>query len=199
MQPIPQNERFHDFADRREKRILNALRIANFNDTASNLQFVMTSLVLWWWRYAGAAAPFRVFVRSLCLVGPCSAYYHLNPNSRTLAVDRMAMSAAFGSLLVHAHASPAAAEILLWPSVLLSMLTVVYWRAVNDLRPYILLQYGGALSLLFTESWGVLPLYVLAKLCERFDHELFRMTNNRISGHTMKHIFAGLSPLFAHV
>ena len=193
--PITQNEKYHNFADNRNKIILNTV-IPNFNDVLSNAQFVMTSMILMARFYAESTNPYRVFLRALLLVGPASAYYHWNPNSDTLAVDRCAMTAAFGSLFVHAHLGD---SVMLWPVVLLSMWTIAYWKVKNDLRPYILLQYGGALSLVCTDCWGVLPLYILAKICERYDAFIFNQTKHTISGHTLKHIFAGLSALFVPV
>ena len=193
LSPITQSESYHDFADKRIRTVLG-VPIENFNDVVSNLQFVMTALVLMIW-HGATPEPYSVFLRALLLVGPCSAFYHLSPTSRTLVVDRMAMSAAFGAVLCHAHLP----EFMLWPSILVSLGTVAYWHTSGDLRPYILLQYGGCLSLTVTRCWPILPLYVLAKIVEKLDRRIFELTGGRISGHTLKHVFAGLAPLFLPV
>lgn len=186
--PIAQSETYHRFADQRT----GPMQIPNFNDVASNLQFVMVALFLSYYRSYDPGSAYGVLLRAILLVGPCSAYYHLHPTSKTLVVDRLAMSAAFGSLTVHAHNFPG---YTLWPIVGLSMGTVVYWSQTNDLRPYIILQYGGALSLLFTDARKCVLMYAAAKVLERFDSRVFDMTGNHVSGHTLKHIVAATAPV----
>lgn len=190
MKPIRQNEAYHNFADDRSH-----LGIPNFNDVASNIIFVAVAVVLMIFNADPIAESeaLPVFYRALFLVGPCSAYYHLAPSSETLVVDRLAMAAAFGALQAHAHGMH---PILLWPTVASSMATVVYWKRTKDLRPYICLQYGGAITLLFTRQWTTLPFYALAKVCERFDGHIFGLTSGNISGHTLKHIFAAVAAAF---
>lgn len=190
--PVPQNEAYHQFADRRTHTV-GRMRIPNFNDVMSNLQFVLVALFLSYYRSYDPASAYGVLLRAILLVGPCSAYYHFNPTSERLVVDRLAMSAAFGSLTAHAHGFP---PYLLWPTVGLSMGSVAYWAQTNDLRPYFVVQYGGALSLLFTDTRLCVCVYAVAKLLERFDGRVYTLTGRRLSGHTMKHIVAALAAVF---
>ena len=160
----------------------------------SNAQFVHvgTALLLW---DDGASYAKTVFFRSLVLTGVGSSFYHWEPSDSSLVVDRLAMSCAFSSMWCHVHG--------FWehpvPPILIAMVAVVYWKFTRDLRPYIMLQYGVILSVAATRHWPLVPPYVVAKLCERWDAALYRATGNRISGHTMKHIIAGMVPLLLPV
>lgn len=42
---------------------------------------------------------------------------------------------------------------------------------------------------------GILMFYGLAKISETYDPEIFHLLGGLISGHTLKHIFAGMSPV----
>lgn len=37
--------------------------------------------------------------------------------------------------------------------------------------------------------------YVLAKICEALDKYIYKWTNNTVSGHTLKHLFAAIVPV----
>ena len=79
----------------------------------------------------------------------------------------------------------------------------------KDLRPYLVLQFGSLLAclyLLFFFREGRLSnklltisfvMYALAKVCELFDHALFEYFF--LSGHTLKHFFAGIAVLLVNV
>ena len=104
--PIPQDERYHGFADQR-----SMLGIPNFLNVASNVPFLLTGLaglgfVL---GYALPSTgsfinrferlPYVSFFLGITLTCFGSAYYHLAPTSDRLVWDRMPMSIAFMSLL----------------------------------------------------------------------------------------------------
>ena len=94
---------------------------------------------------------------------------------------------------------------LLQPLLGIGVFSVVYWRWTDDLRLYALVQFlplvviaallvcgqpthGGAIQ----QAVG-LACYALAKACEEQDYEIFDWTNKQISGHSLKHMFAGLA------
>jgi hypothetical protein len=96
---------------------------------------------------------------------------------------------------------------LLAPLVLLGVASVWYWHLTEqwgrgDLRMYGFVQFfpvlGIALLLLlfparYTRSWDLVPamgLYVLAKLFEAADKQVYVVLGNIISGHTLKHLAA---------
>eukprot|EP01130_Rhizamoeba_saxonica_P012917 TRINITY_DN5487_c0_g2_i1.p1 TRINITY_DN5487_c0_g2~~TRINITY_DN5487_c0_g2_i1.p1 ORF type:complete len:143 (+),score=18.40 TRINITY_DN5487_c0_g2_i1:497-925(+) len=94
---------------------------------------------------------------------------------------------------------------LLLPLIFIGGYTVVYWinselLGEGDLRYYILVQLLPFLSVpyimllwpdRYTESqsiYVVLSLYILAKVVEHFDEEIYMITWGIISGHTIKHL-----------
>ena len=187
--PVVQDEAYHGFADARSG--AHGV-VPNFCDVVSNVAFAFVSLVLMAFSPSASEA-YAVFLRALLLVAPSSAYYHWRPTSRRLVVDRAAMSAAFGALIVHGLRLP---SWTLWPCVASSMGTVAFWARSGDLRPYIVLQYGGAASLLlFSDCSPCIVVYAVAKACERLDRQIFDWGGGRISGHTLKHIFAAMAAL----
>jgi hypothetical protein len=75
--------------------------------------------------------------------------------------------------------------------------SVFWWNITNDLRFYMLVQFG-PLLVLIPALWfvrdarflaGVLALYAVAKLAEFYDRAIF--SGLPLSGHTVKHLLAG--------
>lgn len=213
--PIAQDPAYHDFADKRAW-----LGIPNFGDVMGNLAFMVFGLAglcaihrhrqecilpkeYWLW---------AVFFAGATLVGFGSGYYHLSPSNQTLVWDRLPMTIAFMSLFaiiimerVHSRAG-----LYLFPVLLIcGIASVWYWNHTEmlgqgDLRPYALVQffpmiaiilmlwlfparYSGTRYLVYTLGW-----YVLAKLLEHFDKEVFALTAQLVSGHTLKHLAAAI-------
>ncbi len=213
--PIPQDIHYHAFADRR-----TWLGIPNFLDVISNLPFVVVGLVgLAALRHgplpgglAELVTHYRIFFIGVLLTGFGSAYYHLEPNNTTLVWDRLPMTIAFMAFfaaLVGESVSLKAGRRLLWPLLLIGILSVIYWHVSEllgrgDLRPYILVQF---LPLVLTpyillafpspftrkhHLWWLVALYVLAKALELTDAFWFELTGI-VSGHTLKHLAAALA------
>ncbi len=98
--------------------------------------------------------------------------------------------------------------VLLIPFVLIGMFSVIYWHIFNDLRFYIWTQLLPIISIpllliLFTSKyshtnylWITFLTYIMAKLSEIFDKEIFLMNGGMISGHSLKHIFAAIGLYF---
>lgn len=208
---LPQDPAYHRFADAR--RLWGVPRAM---DTLSNGLF----LAFGGWgllrhlqgrlTYAGPImrrAGLAFFVGFL-LTGLGSAYYHLDPDDRGLACDRLGMVVAFAGVLGLAAAdrvSERAARLLL-PIALVGGVSSVFWFLVSDsITPYAVLQFGGLASVLGMlwlparrggPNWAALVAsYALAKVVEAADHQVFLLTAGSISGHTLKHVFASLAVL----
>jgi hypothetical protein len=156
-------------------------------------------------------AIWRVLFASVALVGPGSAWYHLDPSNATLVWDRLPMAAGFAALLaaiVAERIGPAAGARLLVPLVAAGALSVLYWhvteaRGAGDLRPYAFVQLYPLLSIpllfaLFPARYGrgadwlaALGLYAASKAAEGADAVVFR-AGGLVSGHTLKHALAAL-------
>ena len=83
----------------------------------------------------------------------------------------------------------------------LSILSILYWKNTGDLRLYILILIGAQIYIVLKHYKDIglrnyLAVFVitniLLRLAEHNDHLIYEFTGNRISGHTLKHIFAGL-------
>ena len=199
--PIHQDLAYHQFAD---TRIL--LGVPNFHNVISNLPFVLVGL-------AGIGVCLRqkndetkiawlLFFTGIGFVGLGSIYYHLNPNSQTLLWDRLPMAMGFMALfaaLLGELIAPKITRYLLLPMVVTGLASVMVWHWFDDLRFYVWVQFMPLLVipvmlLLYPKRYShtyllvlALLIYVLAKVLEVFDMEIFLYLQSTIGGHAMKH------------
>lgn len=218
-EPIPQPQSYHLFAD---KRVLFQIphagdvlsNLALIIVGALGLRFLSRSHIhqgmfvdsrerhSYWWLFAG------VF-----LAGLGSAWYHLSPDNDSLVWDRLPMTMAFMGILaamISERVSLSLGIALLSPLLLLGIASVLWWiwtehQGQGDLRWYLIVQFYPLLTmvlmLLFLPGsythgkyyWGVLICYVIAKLVELQDKQIFEFTYGVISGHNLKHLFAALA------
>nr|WP_315476933.1 hypothetical protein [uncultured Undibacterium sp.] len=211
--PIAQLSNYHAFADQSTLGV-----IPHAIDVLSNLAFVgaglfglilvlsnlsLTERGLSYWAYLS----FFVWILVTSLG---SAFYHWAPDDQRLFWDRLPIALACASLLAAVRAdlvpSMNRRKALLELSIFIgcAIFSVAWWLQTADLRWYLLLQI---LTLLLIPIWqfvyaapmrqrrlfGVaIMLYVLAKICESFDHAIF-LHLGFISGHSLKHILAALA------
>lgn len=202
--PIPQSLAYHEFVDGRA-----LWRIPNFLNIATNLPF----LVVGGWglayclRQPQHEAPWSWCLVFLGTAAVCfgSAYYHWQPNSGTLVWDRLPMTIAFMALflaLLREHVDMKSEGIGLGIALVAGVASVIYWIYTDDLRPYIWVQavpflvIACALGLFegkYTHRhflvYGLL-LYALAKVGELFDAQIYLLTQELLSGHSLKHLLA---------
>jgi hypothetical protein len=210
--PIAQDPRYHAFADQRAW-----LGIANFLNVASNLAFVVVAALgvalCVSARRPGASRAWLCFFVATGLVAAGSAYYHLAPSDGTLVWDRLPMALAFMALfsaVLSEHVDERLELPLLLGALTVAVASVAWWRYTGDLRPYVWVQFGPFLALLFLLAafpptfshrrwlaYGAL-FYAGAKLCELGDAEVLRVTGVA-SGHTLKHLTAAIAPFCVYV
>jgi len=211
---IPQDPRYHDFADQR-----TCLGVPNCLNVASNLPLLAVGILGFLFLARDRAAggtdafatpaerrPYWVLFAGVGLTGIGSAYYHWAPDNTTLFWDRLPMTIAFMALLSSAIADRIDLIVglrLLEPLLVIGALSTLYWhvgeiRGVGDLRPYALVQFGTLVAIplilwLFPPRYTgtadlvwVIAWYGLAKVFEHFDHGFFQLTG--VSGHTLKHL-----------
>ena len=211
LEPIAQDPRYHDLADGR-----TLLGIPNFVNVASNLPFLIIGI-------AGLLGPpqtrppagawpvWAVFFAGVALTGLGSAYYHLAPADPTLVWDRLPMTLAFMGLfvaLLSEHAGERLTRYLLAPAILIGLASIGWWLYADDLRLYLWVQGAPLLAvllalLLFPPRYTHrayllygLGFYVLAKIAEFHDPELYALTAETLSGHSAKHLLASVSALY---
>lgn len=209
---IAQNQNYHNFADQR-----TFFGIKNASNTLSNLAFVIVGI----WglinfyknKYVKISNAFSVllnlFFITIILTGLGSSYYHLSPNDFTLVFDRLALSLVFAvilAMLATVKISERSGFHTLAELIILAPLSVLIWNYNGNLTPYVVLQFGGIiliiLTLLFSKTKKQSPcftsliiLYALAKVAEFYDIEIFNLSQNLISGHTLKHLIGALAVL----
>ena len=208
MSPIPQDPAYHALADRRA-----LFGIPNFANVVSNLPFLVVGgmgLRLCLRGDAqGAVRAWTVFFAGVLLVAFGSGYYHAQPNSETLAWDRLPMTIAFMALfaaLVAEHVRPGLEHGMLRGAILVGLVSVGWWRYTDDLRPYAWVQFGPLVALVYIALAfparyshraylvGGLVFYALAKIAEHWDAAIFSAAGGMVSGHSLKHLLAAGAP-----
>jgi len=197
--PIAQDETYHFFADNDA-----VWGIPNFWNVASNLPFAIVG-ILGLWKLRGVFN--RVLFTGVLLTFFGSSYYHLAPSDARLVWDRLPMTLVFMALLacvVTGESDSRFSRLLLATLVTCGVASVLWWSFTNDLRFYVLVQFG-PLLILVPALWfvrdarylaAVLTFYALAKLAEFYDRAIF--SNLPISGHTAKHVLAAMATYFIY-
>ncbi len=212
IQPVPQPQSYHDFADHRA-----ILGIPNGLDVLSNLPFIAVGLLgLYFivkpkadfnaaqqWSYATLFA-------GLVLTGFGSAYYHLAPDNQRLIWDRLPMTIAMAGFVVALLVDRFGPRVISLLPVLMAVGvgSVVQWglseqHGHGDLRWYALYQgmimiFAAEVLLMFpspesgTREFAIAALANLAaKIFELLDVPIYQF-GGIISGHTLKHLSASL-------
>jgi len=195
--PIPQDQSYHAFADQR-----TIFGTPNFWNVVSNIPFIAVG-ALGLWQLRRNVAISTLFL-GIFLTGFGSAYYHLDPNDRTLFWDRLPMAISFMAILANAieeQVDLKVGAVLLWPLIAVGVFSLLLWRSTGDLRLYGWVQFFPAVALILlfllfppaysgAISWLIAAaFYALAKLFEFYDDAIYSM-GSFLSGHTLKHIAA---------
>ncbi|MFZ4713335.1 MAG: hypothetical protein ACOYL6_06475 [Bacteriovoracaceae bacterium] len=205
-----QDPLYHLFADSR-----GALGIPNFGDVLSNFPFLLFGFLgvhalLNTNKTIKSKTAWLTFFVGVILVAPGSAYYHWAPDNARLVWDRLPMTIGFMGMFVALVSEyiDYRLEKMLVPFILLGLSSVVLWSTTGDLRLYIWVQAASIflipiVALLYPKRYTggeylVLGFaaYALAKVVEYYDPQIFSATNGFVSGHTLKHLSASLSPFF---
>jgi hypothetical protein len=212
---IPQPTCYHDFADRRA-----GFGIENVRDVVSNVGFLLAgvaglAVVLrprTRFEFASERWPYGIFFLGVLLTAAGSAYYHLAPDNERLFWDRLPIAIGLMSLIaaqVVDRVSVRAGLVLLVPAVLAGVVSTIYWivterAGVGNVVPYVVVQVYAVVMLLVlalllpsrytrgSDVYWVVAAYVIAKLMEHFDREVFAL-GNVVSGHTLKHVAAAVA------
>lgn len=214
LKPMPQDPTYHHFAD---SRLLWG--IPNFANVVSNFLFLVVGVKgLLLLRRSSAAVGmmwiYGVIFLGIFLIGCGSAYYHWRPDNERLIYDRLPMTLVFMGLLsatIGEMIDYRAGFYLLVPLLVLGIFSVLWWHYTEsigrgDLRLYGLVQFYSVILIslilvLFSGQVGnngagqlrwVVVWYIIAKLCEKFDKQIFSALGF-ISGHSIKHMAAAVA------
>ncbi|HEY8608632.1 MAG TPA: hypothetical protein VIM12_16075 [Noviherbaspirillum sp.] len=205
--PISGHQHYHLFADQR-----SWLGIPHFADVASNLMFSICGL-LGLLRLRAAAPQWlrdpmlmKLFFFGLLLTGPGSAYYHWAPDEQTIVWDRAAMVVAFAGVVgtfVAQRVTQRIGRLAAVMAVAMGAAGLGQGLVAGDLSIYIALQFGGMVGLVAGMAmlrtpdplpWGaVIGWYLVAKVLEAADRMVWVLTAQMLSGHTLKHVAAGMA------
>ena len=210
---INQDPSYHDFADKRA-----IFDIPNFFDVATNVFFAIFGFIGFYFclRKKQNDAPWSwiIFFFGVAVVCFGSGYYHWNPNNDTLVWDRLPMTIGFMGLFIailSEYVNPNIERFTLIPAILLGLSSVIYWHFVDDLRFYFWIQLIPLLTipvamLVFKGKYThqkylifALIFYLLAKVTEIYDKEIFSFSSEQLSGHSLKHILASFGPLYIYL
>ena len=219
VKPIPQPQAYHDFADQR-----SWLGLPNVWNVVSNIPFAIAGV--WGLFLLFPSGKVRFFDNrerwmwigvsiGLILTAVGSSYYHLAPDNSRLVWDRLPMTIIFMSFVAALISDRInlSLGLLLWPLLLgIGFYSVWLWQSSEllgegDLRLYIGVQIFTFLAtfvMLLTPSHYnrnydlavILIFYALARFFEIFDHETYLLSAKIISGHTLKHLSAGLAGIW---
>lgn len=211
--PIPQDPRYHLFAD---DRLL--LGVANFWNVISNLPFIGVGL-FGLSRFSRLVQPesrtgYLLLCGGVVLVGVGSACYHFAPSNASLLWDRLPMTVAFMalfSMLLGERVITTHKRTWLWLLVTSGITAALYWSwteagAQGDLRPYAVVQFlpivlMPLILLLYPARYlsnslllHAFGLYFVAKGLEHFDAQVYLVTGF-LGGHPVKHVVAAIAVL----
>ena len=206
--PIAQPLSYHHFHDTR-----GFLGIPNVFDVLSNLPFAIVGVLGMRWLQAGAGdmpahlrQAYLAMFAGVAMTGAGSAYYHWLPSNASILWDRLPIAMAFmglfaGFLTERFRLGATASGWLLAGLLAYGAGSVLYWAAVDDLRPYVVVQIYPILALPIVlwltpapytrgSDWMMaLGAYVVAKVLEEGDGMVFA-ASGCVSGHTLKHLAA---------
>lgn len=213
MHPVINGPSFHRYADARA-----FFGIPNAGDVLSNLPFIVVGI-------AGLLAARKVegvsrglvglFFAAILAIGLGSGAYHLHPIDATLAFDWLPIVLALAwlsALLLADRVDPLSGKVAAFVLPLAATASVAWWWGGGgtsdggDMRWYAFLQLllvALVPLILFLYPRGRLeraPLlggvacFVAARLVHSVDETVLQATG--VSGHTMKHLIAGLAAYF---
>lgn len=206
--PVIQNQDYHRFADS-----AYCCYTPNFWNVWSNFPFLVFGVLglIATKKYLEnniSQKNYFIFFIGVLLTGFGSAYYHYNPNNETLIWDRLPMTISFMSffsIVIGVFINENWGKKTLLPLLSTGIISILAWVFTEDLRMYLMVQFLPILLLILILVFSnlnasskkyflaVFMFYLIAKILESYDKQLYEMLNHTISGHSLKHISASLA------
>ena len=190
---------YHNFADKRR-----LVGLPNAMNVLSNL-FIIIPVIYLLKHKTENNTNNNLLIIHITLLSLASAYYHYNPTDKSIFWDIL-MIATLSIIVLNIINEYKYGSLF----YILGILSVVYWKQTGDIRLYLLILIGVPI-IFFLKYYDneeedykgikknlyiILFFTVLYRFVEYYDHQIYNLTNNMVSGHTLKHIFAGLSILY---
>lgn len=215
LKPIPQPATYHQFADQR-----SSLGIPNAANVLSNIAIAFPGILGLFLMLFTNKMKFKHYHErwlwiavsvGFILTAVGSIYYHLAPDNSRLVWDRLPMTfvfMSFAAALISERVN-AYLGLWLWPALIfIGFLSVFVWyeselQGNSDLRFYIAIQafviLVAIIMLLSSPPYdrnqdlvAVIICYCVAVLFELNDRQIYGITRNVVSGHTLKHMTIGV-------
>jgi hypothetical protein len=217
MPPIPQSTEYHLFADQRSffgiPNFLNVISNLSFlisgcagmfflSENTSNQRIFNDAI---------ESVPYWILFLSVVALGFGSGFYHWIPNTDNLVWDRLPLAITLAALLsatIMERISIRIGLFSLLPLVIFAIGSVFYWywtelQNEGNLNFYGVMQFYSIIliiwiSLRFTSPYAkandiflIIIFYGIAKVAEILDWQIYGITSETLSGHTLKHLVAG--------
>lgn len=149
-----------------------------------------------------------LFFAGLVITAAASSWYHLQPDDAGLGIDRLGMVLALAGLLglaIAGRVSHRAGAVTGGAILVLGPLCICFWLASGNVLPWLVIQFGGMALMVWMAAlkplpgalpvrWGVVvAVYAAAKLLKLADHQIYNLTGQLISGHSLKHLVASVA------
>ena len=178
------SDSYHQFSD-----TLALFNVPNARNVVSNAALLIPAV------YLLSRGKFNQLVPLLLGLALSSSYYHLNPNKQTILLD-MVFVITLNTVVLSYFVNKSNGYII----ILLGLISVFYWNQTTDSRPYVSLQiliFMYCVYKVYPTKAGylLLPLLLfsfMTRFSEVNDKEIYETTNHLLSGHSLKHIFAGI-------
>lgn len=208
--PIAQHAAYHDLADNR-----TMFGLVGGGDIITSLMFGLVGLAGLFiivmlkpeFKNEGERYGYLLFFASFIALGYCSTYYHSKPDNLSLVIDRLPIVSALcaiGFAVLSERFSMRIGLLTYLVSLLFGFYATWYWISselvgLGDIRYYAAFQFLISsiilLSVIFKKSaynfsiifFLVFAIFVITRLPEIFDQELFQWTNQIVSGHSIRH------------
>ena len=217
LSPIYQPAEYTEFADTRTFKWIG-ISIPNFMDVITNLPYLIFGLIglaLIYFRKKYLSknlfCHLLVIFIGLVITSIGSSYFHLVLDKLSLFIDRIGIAIVISGILglvIYQKLNQKLSVIYSIIFLLILMVSNYYWYLTNDLAPWSIAQVLGIvivfvlgfksnIDLKFPtiNYWLIITLYLIAKICEFSDNFFFEITNNIISGHSIKHLISSLAAI----
>lgn len=164
---------------------------------------------------------FYIAFAGIFLVGLGSGWFHWMPGNWTLVPDRVPMTIGFMAILaifISERINLRAGLTLLPVLLFIGLLSVGLWIATEkavgipgDLRLYGLVQFFPMIAIPLLLLWfpprytgagyiiWIFVFYGLAKVAEALDWQIYDLTEDFISGHSLKHLLSAIATYFLYL
>ena len=189
MNKITLPHKYHNFADKR-----SFIGIPNIINIISNIAILIPAIYLFLQDRKKDESKILIF--HVILLSLSSMYYHYNPSDKTLFYDILMIATT--SMIVLILISDTDHKLLLY---IYGIISILYWKYTGDLRLYLLILIGVPIYIIYKYIkndklrkyiYIITIINILLRISEHNDNLIYKLSNNKISGHSLKHILGGI-------